>query len=226
MPVEAATPWNDCWNRIGIWARDGKTCQRLVEVIHCQNCEVYSDAGKQLLDRDAPDHYREEWTDNLRREKDDSVRQLESAFVFRLGNEWFALPTTVLSEVTEIRGIHRLPHNHSRVLRGLVNIRGELQLCVSLGYLFELEKSEPLTAGRGKIHERIVVIERGGERYVFPVSEVSAIHRFSAAEVTEAPSNITNESGTFLSGVLKIGDRHAGLLDPDLLFHALRSRLA
>ncbi len=225
MTTEAALQRNDCWNRIGVWARDAKNCPRLAEVVHCQNCEVYADAGKQLLDREVPLEYRRQWTDNLRQHKDDDAHPEESAFVFRLGDEWFALPTEVLSEVTEIRGIHRVPHNHSKVLRGLVNIRGELQLCVSLGFLFGLEKSEiPPPSGR-KIHQRIVVIERDGERYVFPVSEVSAVHRFAKEDVWEPPSNITNESGTFLTGVLRVGSINTGLLDPDLLFNALRSRL-
>ncbi len=226
MTMEATMQWDDCWNRIGVWAREVKNCPRLAEVVHCQNCEVYANAGKQLLDREAPPDYRRQWTENLRQQKDDGARQMESAFVFRLGDEWFALPTEVLSEVTEIRGIHRVPHNHSKVLRGLVNIRGELQLCVSLGFLFGLEKSElPPQAGR-KIHQRIVVMERDGERYVFPVSEARAVHRFAKEDVSEPPSNITNESGTFITGVLRIGTTNTGLLDPDLLFSALRSRLS
>lgn len=225
MQAEAANRWDDCWNRIGVWASAGKTCPRLAEVVHCQNCNVYADAGKQLLDREPPAQYREQWTENLRREKDDEHRAVRSAFVFRLGQEWFALPTAVLSEVTEIRGIHRVPHNHSKVLRGLVNIRGELQLCISLGFLFGLEKGDPQLTQRRKIHERIVVIEREDDRYVFPVSEVCAIHRFAVEEVCDAPATVAGRSGTFLTGVLRIGDRQAGLLDPDVLFTALRSGL-
>lgn len=225
MQAEATNHWDDCWNRIGVWAPVGKTCPRLAEVVHCHNCNVYANAGKQLLDREPPAHYREQWTENLRRQKDAELRTLTSAFVFRLGQEWFALPTAVLSEVTEIRGIHRLPHNHSRVLRGLVNIRGELQLCVSLGFLFGLEKGDSQLAEQRKIHERIVVIEREGDRYVFPVSEVSAIHRFAAEEIRDAPTTVAGKSGTFLNGVLRIGDHQVGLLDPDVLFPALRSRL-
>lgn len=223
--AEAVAQWDDCWNRIGVWAPQGKSCARLAEVVHCQNCNVYADAGKKLLEREAPDQYREEWTENLRQHKDQDQQTLRSAFVFRLGAEWFALPTEVLNEVTEIRGIHRIPHNSSRILRGLVNIRGELHLCVSLGYLFGLEKGVPKGSDRRQVHERIVVIERERERYVFPVSEVSAIHRFGDDQVTEAPATIANKSGTFLSGIVRIGARNAGLLDPALLFQALGRRL-
>lgn len=226
MTADVAEQQNDCWNRIGVWAPGAKTCPRLNDVVHCHNCDVYSNAGKKLLDRDAPPQYREEWTENLRREKERGEQALSSAFVFRLGDEWFALPTEVLNEVTEIRGIHRIPHNQSRVLRGLVNIRGELHLCVSLGALFGLEKSEPVLTEQRKIHERIVVMERERERYVFPVTEVSAIHRFPREEVGDVPATITGDSGTFLTGVLRLGKRHAGLLDAELLFHALRNRLS
>lgn len=223
--AQRAAQWDDCWNRIGVWAPKGKTCPRLAEVVHCQNCDVYADAGKRLLDREAPDQYREQWTENLRQGKAQEQRALRAAFVFRLGQEWFALPSQVLSEVTEIRGIHRIPHNASRVLRGLVNIRGELHLCVSLGSLFGLDKGEPPSHERRQVHERIVVIEQERQRYVFPVSEVSAVHRFSDDDVNEAPATIANKSGTFLTGVLRIGARPAGLLDPQLLFQALARRL-
>lgn len=223
--AEATIQWDDCWNRIGVWASAGKTCTRLAEVVHCQNCDVYADAGKKLLDRTAPDEYRHEWSENLRQHKDEDQRALRSAFVFRLGAEWFALPTEVLSEVTEIRGIHRIPHNRSQVLRGLVNIRGELHLCVSLGFLFGLEKGDAAASQGRHIHERIVVIERDRERYVFPVSEVSAIHRFRDDQVAEAPATIAEKTGSFLSGILHIDSHHAGLLDPLLLFQALARRL-
>lgn len=224
-PANAAQRWDDCWNRIGVWAPKGKTCPRLAEVVHCQNCDVYADAGKRLLDREAPDQYRQEWAENLRQDKDQDLRALRSAFVFRLGTEWFALPSEIMSEVTEIRGIHRIPHNASRVLRGLVNIRGELHLCVSLGALFGLDKAQAPSGERRQIRERIVVIERDRERYVFPVSEVSAIHRFGDDDVTDAPATIADKAGTFLTGVLRIDSRHAGLIDPVLLFRTLSTRL-
>jgi chemotaxis-related protein WspD len=53
-----------------------------------------------------------------------------SMLVFRLGREWLALPATSLVEVTALRPLHRVPHRTSGVLEGLVNIRGQLQLCV------------------------------------------------------------------------------------------------
>src|SRR5438445_8021579 len=56
-----------------------------------------------------------------------------SAVIFRIHSEWLALPTEAFQEVAERRRIHSLPHRRNGVVLGLVNIRGELLICVDLG---------------------------------------------------------------------------------------------
>jgi chemotaxis-related protein WspD len=53
---------DDCWNRIGVWAKGNRDCPKLKDVGHCVNCEVFSSAGRQLLECEAPRGYLEEWT--------------------------------------------------------------------------------------------------------------------------------------------------------------------
>ncbi len=215
-----------CWSRIGVWGREEPRCERLQQVTHCQNCPVYSDAGRRLLDRAPPQGYVEEWTGALATQKEELADDLASVIVFRVGTEWFALPTSLLREITEIRAIHSIPHRTNPVLRGITNIRGELHLCVSLGYLFGLEKADRQQVSGRKIHERIVVMEKDGERYVFPVSEVLAVHRYRPDDLSPAPSTVSNASGTFITGLLDMEDRRVGCLDAELLFHALRKKVS
>jgi chemotaxis-related protein WspD len=217
---------DDCWNRIGVWSKEGQSCERLEDAVHCQNCTMYSDAGRRLLDRPAPHHYLQEWTKNLGAEKEDLAQAKVAAIVFRVGNEWFALQTLLLKEVTELRSIHSIPHSASRVLKGIVNIRGELLLCVSLGYLFGLEKAE---TSRGKkhstIHERLIVAECDGDAYALPVSEVLGIRHYDPEQLQKVPSTIANAEGTFLTGIFEESGKCVGCLDAELLFHALKRRL-
>ncbi|NIP72201.1 MAG: chemotaxis protein CheW [Gammaproteobacteria bacterium] len=216
---------DDCWNRTGIWGRDAARCPRLQEVVHCQNCPVYSDAGRRLLDRPLREEYRDEWTENLRQARAQAPAQRCSALVLRLGAEWFALDTAVVVEITQLGDIHSVPHAATTILKGLVNIRGELHLCVSLGALLGVEKSDDHGTDGRKIYDRIVVIERGGERYVFPVSEIKDIFYYDPEQRQAPPSTLAHAAATYVTGVVELDGMQVGRLDTELLFHGLSKNI-
>jgi chemotaxis signal transduction protein len=128
-----------CWHKIGVYG-DG-SCPELARFIHCRNCPVYSEASLQLLDRPLPAEYRREWTAHFSREKQLPLPARTSALLFRLAAEWLALPTYAFQEVAERRPIHSLPHRRQGPVLGLVNIRGELLICVALARLLGLERT-------------------------------------------------------------------------------------
>src|SRR5207342_2805701 len=72
-------------------------------------------------------------------DKQAASRGTHSAFVFRVGNEWLAITTSVVDEVADLRAIHSLPHRRSGVVLGLANVRGELLVCVSLAQLLGVD---------------------------------------------------------------------------------------
>ena len=146
-PVEIDT----CWNRIGV--HGDSSCPELQNFVHCRNCPVYSNAGVQLLDRPLPEQYRREWTEHFAQEKKAAEPAKGSALLFRLHTEWLALATQAFQEAAERRLIHSLPHRRSGLVLGLVNIRGELLICVSLSRLLGLER----TAARGT--EEMCIVE-------------------------------------------------------------------
>src|SRR5262245_12198327 len=131
LPV-VAPGQGDCWNKIGV--RGDRTCPELAKVVHCHNCPVHPAAGRHFLDAPSPTGYLEEWTQRLAAPEEESATDLHSVLVFRLAEEWLALPVRVLVEVTPPYPVHRIPHR-AGLLAGLVNIRGELHLCVHLARL-------------------------------------------------------------------------------------------
>jgi len=217
---------NDCWNTIGIWGDELSRCPELDKLIHCYNCSVYSDAGRKLLDRPVDKEYINEWTDNLSTPRASTNHNLKSALVFRLGNEWFALPSGIVREITQCDKHHSLPHRKNQILRGLVNVRGELLLCVSLGYLFNLNKKEIDAETHATIHERYIVISDNGNHYAFPVSEVKDTLRYDAANLQKTPSTINDGSSNYIEGVIEHQDCHIGLLDTDLIFSSLNRNIS
>lgn len=216
----------DCWNRIGVWGRETPRCPKLEQAVHCRNCEVYSESGRRILERALPPGYQAEWRGVLSQEKLASRRDTRTSVVFRLGDELLALPALLFSEVTEMRPIHRLPHRSNKTLLGLVNIRGELKLCVSLGNLLGLDKGvKQDDSGKNRRYERLVVISKAGEQFVFPVSEVLGLERFSDSDVHAAPASVALANTTYTTGILALRDKRIACLDDELLFYTLTRSL-
>ena len=216
---------NDCWNKIGVWGTEKPRCPELDALIHCSNCPVYSDAGRNLLNREAEADYINEWTSNLNNPRIDTQANFKSVLVFRIGDEWFALPSSVIKEITYCSKHHSLPHRKNPVLRGLVNVRGELLLCVSLGYLFRLNKSDQVQEANRAIHERYIVISDGDEQYTFPVSEVRDILRYDPQNLEKNPSTVNDDTSNYVRGIIKYKQTNIGILDSDLVFTALHRNI-
>ncbi len=215
---------HDCWNKIGIWGKETPRCPELDERIHCNNCPVYAEAGRILLGRTSDHDYLQEWLGNLARPRNDTIHNLHSALSFRLGDEWFALPCSIIKEITHCSKHHSLPHRKNPVLRGMVNVRGELLLCFSLGYLFKLQKGEKET-GNKHIHERYIVISDNQENYTFPVSEVRHIIKYNPDNLEKAPSTINQASFNYVRGIIRDNNFNIGLLDESLLLAALHRNI-
>ena len=232
--TSAPAATTDCWKQIGVWG-DG-SCGKLEQATHCRNCPVYSAVGVQLLDRELPAEYLDEATALLARPQALKVTGLRAVILFRIGIEWFALPVGVLVEVVERRAVHFVPHTANNFLKGLINIRGELQVCISLTKLLGLAKRTDEQKARHSVFERLLVIQRDGHHLVIPVSEVFGLVRYHADEVREAPATAGRASTNFVRAVLPWRHPKAagesppeisvGLLDDELLFYSVNKSLA
>jgi len=210
-----------CWRAIGV-AGDS-SCPELAVHVHCRNCPVFTRAGRELLDRAAPAGYREEWAGLLSRVKPAAADE-SSVLVFRLDGEWLALETVLCAEVAEWRAPHRVAHRPARLLAGIVNIRGELSLCVSLHGVLGLEPD-----GKSE-RRRLVVVARDGVTWVFGADEVSGVVRFGEADVENTPMSVSEGLAPLTRRVFRweaAGQpaRRVGLIDAEALFTALRGSI-
>lgn len=216
---------DDCWNKIGVWHTGGDRCEKLDTVIHCYNCKVYSMAGRSLLDRKAPDGYEQEWTNVLAQEKRLQEKNLESVVVFRLGAQWLSLPVSMIGEITLMRDIFDLPHNHNPKLRGVVNIRGELIICMSLGYLIGVERPDEDWLKSDRAIQRLIMMREGSGYIVFPVSEVHGISRHHQDDLNSAPDTIKKTNLSFIKGIIKWQNHNVGCIDEAALTNEVASNL-
>jgi chemotaxis-related protein WspD len=229
LPIVTGNGSADCWRHIGVWG--DRSCPELLKVVHCRNCPVFAAAGRRFLDGPSPEGYLEEWTERLARPAEETATDVQSVLTFRLGEEWLALRVQVLVEVTTPRPVRRIPRR-AGLLAGLVNIRGELHLCVRLAQLLGItpggrhaagtEGSDPVDAHPGL---RLLVARGEGDCWVFPVDEVDQVYRFSKAELTEAPATLARSKSRLTQGVFVWRERPTGFLDDARLFQVLRTRI-
>ncbi len=212
-------PANDCWKRIGIWG--DRSCPELPRHRHCRNCPIYSAGAARLLDAEVPDAYLAAQARHYAEPKRELLPGRHSVVVFRLTTEWFALPTGVFREIAALRPVHSIPHRRDRTVGGVVNIRGELLLCVSLGPTLGLA-GEP---GGGRT-ARLAVVARGGEQFVFPADEIAGLHRYDDAELAPVPATLVHARAAYTRGILTWRERPVGVLDDQLLFYSLNRSLA
>ncbi|MCZ2341565.1 MAG: chemotaxis protein CheW [Bacteroidales bacterium] len=206
-----------CWNQIGVWG--DRTCPELRRFGHCQNCPIFSAAGRKFLNAPSPPGYVEEWTARLAETADESPIEQTGVLIFRLAEEWLALDVQSLVEVTNPKPIRRIPHR-SGMLAGLVNIRGELCLCAHLTKVVGVDTKGPPSATR-----RMLVVRRDVERWVFPVDEVDQVHRIPIQSVGRPPATVGRSLHALSLGVFDRDNRTVGLLDDERIFEILRTKL-
>jgi chemotaxis-related protein WspD len=233
-PLPTRAPPGDCWNSIGV--RGDRSCPELAKVVHCQNCPVFAAAGRRFLDAPSPPGYLEEWTERLAAPAEETAADREGVLVFRLADEWLALPVRVLAEVTAPRPVHRVPYR-AGLLAGLVNIRGELYLCAHLAKLLGVAPKAGAPGGAGPSRngdrqsrptlapERLLVVRRDADRWVFPVDAVEKVVRVARDGIGPPPATVGRAAAHLSRGVFAWEGRTVGLLDDGRLFEALRARL-
>jgi chemotaxis-related protein WspD len=210
----------DCWKRIGVWGQEEPRCPKLEQVIHCRNCDVFSRAGRDLLERDLPQEYQDEWSQALIEKKEEDFGGSTRVIVFRVEKEWLALPAGLFAEIIDAGTVHTIPHRRNSVLQGVINVHGEIQLCVSLKELLGLESSvRPDDSARSS--NRMMVVSKGGEQWVFPVDEVYGIHRLETHLLRNAPVTVTKSHSAFTEALFDWEDRSVAFLDHELLFYSL-----
>jgi chemotaxis-related protein WspD len=109
---------------------------------------------------------------------------------------------------------------------GLINVRGELVVCVSLARLLGGEKAEaaaPLTCRTAS--ERLLVVHRDDLRVAFAVDEVHGLERLQSRDLSELPASVARAAVRYSKAVAGWKGQSIGILDDRALFSALDERL-
>ncbi len=135
----------------------------------------------------------------------------ETLLLMERAGELLALPAAAAARVVVPTAPHRVPHRAGPILRGVVNLRGELAPCVSLEAALGLDASAPPPAG-AKV--RFVALGSGPEAWVFEVDRVLGVRRVPRDEWRPPPATVGRPSDRITMHLVPCGDGWAALLDP------------
>ena len=127
-------------------------------------------------------------------------------------------------EVAPLQPIHSLPHQRSRALLGVANVRGALVACLSLLELLGLDATGPGASG-GRIMPRMLIIAAQDGPVVVPVDEVDGIHAIDERTLKAASASGTQASARYTQGVLQWKGRSLRWLDEAQLLSAVTRSL-
>ncbi|WP_445304724.1 chemotaxis protein CheW [Microcoleus sp. Pol7_A1] len=122
--------------------------------------------------------------------------------------------------------IHAVPHRTNSVFLGLVNIRGETLLCISLRDLLGLGPVAESADFSNTINpQRMIVAGKNENKWVFPVDEVHGTYRFHLNEFKDAPVVISKASEAYTKGVVTWQGKKINFLDSELFFYTLSHKV-
>jgi chemotaxis-related protein WspD len=207
----------DCWNRIGV--RGDHSCALLEQHVHCRNCGVYGQAAQQNLQRMVGEGYQREWAEHFRQPAETDTRYDSSSLVFRVGDEWLALPTSMFVLVAPHALPHRLPHRGARGLAGIVNVGGKLYPCIALADLLDISATQTTPRTGRHTFARLLLVQWEQQAYALPVADLHGIVRYASASVQAPAATINKGLQRYLTGVIAYQDMMIGCLDAGLLGH-------
>jgi chemotaxis-related protein WspD len=149
-----------------------------------------------------------------------------SLLIFRIADEWLALATRSLVEVVVQMPIHSLPHQRSRSLLGVTNVRGTLVACLSLADLLGVPATSTMSSNAQRVIPRMLILSGQGGPVVVPVDEVDGIHLVALHSIQPAARDGGLAVSQFASGVLQWRGRSITQLDDQLLRQAMSRSLA
>lgn len=132
--------------------------------------------------------------------------------VFRLGVERFCVDISNVSAITEFKEITPVP-NSPKYIEGVINLRGDIIPVVNLKQRFEIQEVE-----RSE-ETRIININFNGKDIGFLVDEASQVLRIGVEDIEPAPEIIRGKDRAYISGIAKIDNRIAIVLDLEHIFN-------
>lgn len=162
--------------------------------------------------------------------KEEALYTTLSLVIFRIETEWLAVRTSVFAEIINPDRLkqHSLPHRKNQVLTGIINVRGEILLLVSIRALLGIEPTgegahtkNSTSKTETTTYHRMLVIDSEDGKWAFPVDEILGVHRIHPNTFQNVPVTVAKANSTFTKGIFQWKERYVAFLDDELLIYSL-----
>lgn len=204
----------ECRDVVGVWG--DRSCPELNTHFHCHNCPVFAATGRGLLSRAPPAGYLKELEADRSVDAAVDTTEQHSMITFRLGAEWFSLPTRLVVEIDNLSAAHKVPHRKHPAFFGLVNVRGNVIPLINLRQL--IRASEDVIDG----HRRRIIIEQDGQPWAFDVDDIDGVGRVADSEQFKPPVSVEMASPAYIVSMYKFARGDVGVLDTELVARAVQ----
>lgn len=132
---------------------------------------------------------------------------------FYLDNHLFGIEVLDVQEIIRFQEMTRVPHA-SRVIKGLINLRGQIVTAIDLRLRLNLIESnfEDLPIN-------IIVRTEDGSAVSFLVDEIGDVLEVSDEDFEEPPETVQVVAQDLIKGIYKLNDRFLVILDTRKLLH-------
>ena len=137
------------------------------------------------------------------REQEQQIIQL---IVFHLEDEEFGVPISEVREIIATGPVTPIP-NSPKFIVGVINVRGEVPVVISLKERFRLRRKKEIES------KHIVLTEQDKSLFGLLVDEVTEVLRVEENTISKTPELVTKIHQDYVKGVLTIDNRLILLLD-------------
>lgn len=213
-----------CWDNIGVYGSG--ICEFLDDYHHCKNCPVYAISGRNLLEREITTEQIREWTSAISLPKESDSRNRISLVIFRIADEWLGLNTNIFQEAVVQKFIHFVPSRTNDYFHGIINVNGELLMCISLAKLVNLPNVLSSDSnGKNKEFKNILIIFDKSNRYSFPADEFLGVSSISNEELTNPPLTISKADNTITNAIISYKGKTISIIDEQKLFSLINRKV-
>lgn len=176
-----------CWRNIGVWSQQKTRCEKLEGVVHCRNCEVFSEAAKTVFRRESTEAELFERSLDLYHGSDFQQHLGEiSVLPFRVDDTWLCVYPSQIVTIAKKANVHRIPHRGEEFIRGLIAVDGAIYTCVRMNSLLGIKENRKKERQRFTslpgVFGRIIIVQTPKKRLAIEVDEVRSVTHFAENE--------------------------------------------
>lgn len=174
-------------------------------------------SSKNLFSKELTEAFLQEFTLKVKEKEEASFtpRQV-SYFIFKLQAKWFGIKAHTIQEVLNRRSTHSIPFRSSPVLKGIINVSGQLKLYIDLESLFGLDGDKQ---NKNDKNIKFILIGEASSDWVFSSYDVLGIFEINEEKIKA--SNEGFEFSHYLLGKACIDKKEVFLIDEIKLLESL-----